>query len=170
MGLNFYRKWLHPEPKGYVRSYGLFRINHRIKLWLIMWSIFVMFNFMDQSSWAMVLRYMVRNYSGCFCEGIFGWNLHIKQGTLSKVDWSPSWGSASSLTQLCPTLCDPIDCGLPGSSVHRIFQARILEQVAISSSMGSSPSRDQKPCLLQPQHWQAESLLLAPPGKPALGV
>ena len=72
-------------------------------------------------------------------------------------------------TQLCSILCDPIDCSPPGSSVHRIFQARILEWVATSSSRGSSPSRDQKPCLLQPQHWQAESLLLARPGKPALG-
>ena len=36
------------------------------------------------------------------------------------------------VTQLCPTLCDPIDCSPPGSSVHGIFQARILEWVAIS--------------------------------------
>ena len=41
------------------------------------------------------------------------------------------------------TLCDPIDCSLPGSSVHGIFQARILEWVAISSSRASSPPRDQ---------------------------
>ena len=44
--------------------------------------------------------------------------------------------------QLCPTLCDPIDCNLPGSSVHRILQARILEWVAISSYRGSSLPRD----------------------------
>ena len=37
------------------------------------------------------------------------------------------------VTQSCPTLCDPMDCGLPGSSVHGIFQARILEWAAISS-------------------------------------
>ena len=36
--------------------------------------------------------------------------------------------------QSCPTLCDPMDCSLPGSSVHKIFQARTLEWVAISSS------------------------------------
>ena len=41
-------------------------------------------------------------------------------------------------TQSCLTLWDPIDCSLPGSSVHRILQARILEWVAISSSRGSS--------------------------------
>ena len=40
--------------------------------------------------------------------------------------------------QLCPTLCDPTDCSLPGSSVHGISQARMLEWVAISSSRGTS--------------------------------
>ena len=44
--------------------------------------------------------------------------------------------------QLCPTLCNPMDWGLPGSSVHRIFQARILQWVAILFSRGSSRSRD----------------------------
>ena len=39
--------------------------------------------------------------------------------------------------------CDPMDCSLPGSSVPGIFQARILEWVAISFSRGSSPPRDQ---------------------------
>ena len=39
-----------------------------------------------------------------------------------------------SVTQSCPTLCNPMDCSLPGSSVHVIFQAKILEWVAISSS------------------------------------
>ena len=45
--------------------------------------------------------------------------------------------------QLCLTLCSPIDCNLPGSSVHGILQARILEWVAIPSSRGSSQPRDQ---------------------------
>ena len=39
--------------------------------------------------------------------------------------------------------CDTIDCSLPGSSVHGIFQARILERVAVSFSRGSSQPRDQ---------------------------
>ena len=51
-------------------------------------------------------------------------------------------GCAKSL-QSCPTLCDPMDCSLPGSSVHGIFQERILKWIAISSSRGSSPPRDQ---------------------------
>ena len=40
--------------------------------------------------------------------------------------------------QSCPTLCDPLDCSLPGSSVHGILQARILEWVAIPFSRGPS--------------------------------
>ena len=49
----------------------------------------------------------------------------------------------SQVAQSCPTLCNPMDCSLPGSSVHGIFQARIQEWVAISFSRGSSQLRDQ---------------------------
>ena len=42
--------------------------------------------------------------------------------------------SESEVTQLCPTLCDPMDCSPPGSSVHGIFQARVLEWGAIAFS------------------------------------
>ena len=45
-------------------------------------------------------------------------------------------------TQLCPTLCDPMEYSLPGSSAHGILQARILEWVAITFSRVSSQSRD----------------------------
>ena len=43
-------------------------------------------------------------------------------------------GVWSEVTQSCPTLCDPVGCSLPGSSVHGIFQARVLEWDAISQS------------------------------------
>ena len=43
----------------------------------------------------------------------------------------------------CPTLCNPMDCSLPGSSVHGILQARILEYISISFSRGSSGPKDQ---------------------------
>ena len=49
----------------------------------------------------------------------------------------------SVTVKLCPTLCDPMDCSLPGFSVHGTFQTRILEWVAISFSRGSSQPRDQ---------------------------
>ena len=44
--------------------------------------------------------------------------------------------------QSCPILCDPMDCGPPGSSVHGIFQARVLEWVAIAFSRGSFQPKD----------------------------
>ena len=44
--------------------------------------------------------------------------------------------SAQSL-QSCPTLCDPMDCSLPASSVHGILEARILEWIAMPSCRGS---------------------------------
>ena len=50
--------------------------------------------------------------------------------------------SESEVAQSCPTLCDPMDCSLPGSSVHGIFQAIVLEWIAISFSRGSSQTRD----------------------------
>ena len=50
--------------------------------------------------------------------------------------------SESEVAQSCPTLCDPMDGSLPGSTVHGIFQARILEWAAISFSRGSSQPRD----------------------------
>ena len=54
---------------------------------------------------------------------------------ISEVKWA-------EVAQSCPTFCDPVDCSLLGSSVHRIFQARILEWGAISFSRESSRSRD----------------------------
>ena len=73
---------------------------------------------------------------------------------------------ANSL-QSFSTLCDPMDCSLPGSSVHRIFQARILEWVAIFFSRESFQSRDQihissiGRCILY--HWATRE---APLGRP----
>ena len=65
---------------------------------------------------------------------------------------------ACSVAKLCPTLSDPMDCTLPGSSVHGIFQERILECVAITSSRRSSWPGDG---LL---HWQEDSFTTAPRG------
>ena len=53
-------------------------------------------------------------------------------------EWVSEWSRSS-----CQTLCDPMDCSLPGSSLHGILQARVLEWVAISFSTGSSQPRVQ---------------------------
>ena len=62
------------------------------------------------------------------------------------LDWhtlSPFLPVCVFVAQSCPTLCDPMDCSpLPGSSVHRILQARILEWDAMPSSRGSSQPKD----------------------------
>ena len=61
-----------------------------------------------------------------------------------------------SVTWSCLSFCDPMDCNIPGSSVHGIFQGGILEWVAISSSRGSFPPRDWTH-LFPILHWPAES-------------
>ena len=53
---------------------------------------------------------------------------------------------------LCLTLCDPMDCSLPGSSVYGILQARIVEWMTMPFSRGSSPPRDQTLGLLHLLH------------------
>ena len=65
--------------------------------------------------------------------------------------------------QSCQGLCNTMDCSLPDASVHGVFQAMILEWVAISSSRGSSRTQGSNPHLLR---WQADSFPIAPPGKP----
>ena len=59
---------------------------------------------------------------------------------LSHLGGKKKW---SEVAQLCPTLCDPMGCSLSGSSVHGIFQARVLEWIAISFSRGPSWPRNQ---------------------------
>ena len=71
----------------------------------------------------------------------------------------------AKLLQSCLTLCNPMDCSLPGSSVHGILQARILEWVASPSSKGSSWPRDGTHVSYVYLHWQSGSLPPAPLGK-----
>ena len=55
--------------------------------------------------------------------------------------------SESEFAQSCPTVCDPMDCSPPGSSIHGILQARKLEWSAISFSRGSFPTQGLNPGL-----------------------
>ena len=66
------------------------------------------------------------------------WKKYIQLQKICKA-WVSEW--VSEVAQSCPTLCYPVDCSPPGSSVHGILQARILEWVAISFSRGSSRPR-----------------------------
>ena len=68
------------------------------------------------------------------CENslaIFSWTFRNK-----------CWNVNSEVAQSCPTLCNPMNCSLPCSSVHGIFQAKVLEWVAISFSGRSFRPRD----------------------------
>ena len=73
----------------------------------------------------------------CLCKSF----THFFIGLFIFWYWA-SWKKESGVAQSCPTLCDPMDCSPPGSSVHGILQARILEWVAISFSRRSSQPRD----------------------------
>ena len=70
------------------------------------------------------------------------------------------------VAQSCPTLCDPMNSSLPGSSVHGILLARILEWVAIPFSRRSSGPRDQ----IGVSHIADGFLTIEPPEKPLLGA
>ena len=67
-----------------------------------------------------------------------------------------------SAAQSCLTICDPVDCSPPGSSVHGMLQARILEWVAMLSSRGSSQPRDQTQVSCTADGF----FTIEPPGKP----
>ena len=81
---------------------------------------------------------------GChfLLQGIFptqGLKLYVLHGWANAL---PLTHLKSVVAQSCPTLCDPTDCSLPGSSVHGMLQAGILEWAAMPSSGGSSPPGD----------------------------
>ena len=87
-------------------------------------------------------------------------DLGISVGSLLWKSLSHLWGYFCLFAKACPTLYYPMDCSLPGSTVHGISQARILEWVAISSSRGSSQPRDQSyvSCIGRKilYHWAAQ--------------
>ena len=70
--------------------------------------------------------------------------------------------SESEVALSCPALCDHMDCSLPGSSIHGIFQARVLEWIAFPSP-GDLPNPGIEP---RSPALQADALLSEPPGNP----
>ena len=71
----------------------------------------------------------------CSCRIWCNFHFHFSTSTRGGL-WTERGNAAAAAKSLwsCPTLCDPMDCSLPGSSIHGIFQARVLEQGAIVSS------------------------------------
>ena len=68
----------------------------------------------------------------------------------------------SEVTQSCPTLCDPVDCSLAGSSIHGVFQARVLEVGCHFLLQGIFPTEGSNLGLL---HYRQTFYPLEPPGK-----
>ena len=98
---------------------------------------------LEEKLWEKLLRY--KKLLIC-CNTLDGYNFGNRmEGNIKCLDllWNILCLHHSALwAKSCRILCDPRDCSLPGLSVHRIFQARILGWVAISSSRRSSQLRD----------------------------
>ena len=93
-------------------------------------------------------------------EGRIRFSLRMSRGTAALTTLC----CCCLVSQLCPTLWDPMDCSPPVSSVHEVSQVRTLHWVVISFSRGIFPTQGSNPCLL---HWQADSLSLSHQGNPA---
>ena len=78
--------------------------------------------------------------------------------------------AAAKSLQSCPTLCDPMDCSLPGSSIHGILQARILEWIAISFSRGSFQIAATAAKSLQSYPTLCDPIDGSPPDSPLPGI
>ena len=106
----------------------------------------------DGFSPCLVLYITTPNKGSCVWRALWMFQFNEK-----KNQWKFTWYLIMLVAQSCPTLCDPMDHSPPGSSVHGILQARILEQVAIPFSRGSS--RPWVSCTA------GDSLPSEPPGK-----
>ena len=82
---------------------------------------------------------------------------------------SCDWAVCAKSLQSCPTLCDPMDCSLPGSSVHGFSRQEFWDGLLFPSSHRIFPMQVLNLCLLCLLHWQVGSLPWVPPGKPWLG-
>ena len=136
--------------KWKVKMKSLSRIGLLATPWTAAYQAPPSTGFSRQEYWigGLVSYLFLYKYQQCICVDP---HLPIPSTSPFPLDFSPfvfyAWVSISALqisevSQLCLTLCGPMDCSPPGSSVHGIFQARILEWVAISFSRGFSRPRD----------------------------
>ena len=96
----------------------------------------------------MKLEFNMEEYGLIYCVPALVLGYRVQRAALTrKVSshfiWCAAYIPEMKVAQLCPTLCDTMDCSLPGSSVHGILQARKLECVTFPFSRRSSQLRDQ---------------------------
>ena len=105
-------------------------------------------NFPPRATLAACHRFWIVVFLFSFVSGYFWfplWFLQWYTGCLvasTSLCFLQAFFLVSELTQSCPVLCNPMDCTPPGSSIHGIFQTRVLEWVAISFFRGSSQPRE----------------------------
>ena len=134
-------------------------LNYFSKYFLFLWTWIDLYNCLNQQNMADTASLpRLWLYKGCMASSWFSLSLSgllpfipsqyifkKAQATWRGHVWVSGqrlWPGLSEVTQSCPTLCNPMYCSLPGSSLHGILQARVLEWVAISFSRGSSQPRD----------------------------
>ena len=91
---------------------------------------------MDRAAWRAAVHGVAKSQTRRSDWTKLNWSIHIVVSKIYLTEVSVL------VAPSCPILCDPLDCSPPGSSVHGILQARILEWVAISFYRGSSRPRD----------------------------
>ena len=98
---------------------------------------------MDQGAWRDIIHGVTKSWTWMSNWRTYKvrWEGHLEMQNRSKKG---SRGSMCSVTQSCLTLCDPMNCSPPASSVHGISQARLLEWVAISFSRGKFNTLEKK--------------------------
>ena len=97
---------------------------------------------MDREAWRAAVHGVTKSRTRLSYWAELNW-IEARQGpTMPFITSTADIQRKVLVAQSCPTLCNPTDCSPPGSSVHGILQARILEGVAISFSKGSSWTRD----------------------------
>ena len=89
---------------------------------------------------------------------------------ISSVYRYQHWVCSCSVAWSCPTLCDPVDCSPPGSSVHDIFPGKNTGVSCYFLLQGIFPTPGLKPSLPCLQHWQMDSLALCHLGSPGINI
>ena len=151
-----------PSPNSYL-SFSSLHFSYCVSIYIAKFTILIIYKYMVQ--WHSVQSHCCATIITIHLQDIFifpSWNfVSIKRPNSLTPDIYKcitllyTWNQHNIINELCVhaksfqsclTLCNPMDCSCPDSSVHGILQARILQWIAMPSSRGSSPPKDQNCC------------------------